>query len=360
MARGADYYKTLGVDKKASQEDIKKAYRKLARQYHPDTNKDAGAEERFKQISEAYDALGGPGEAQEVRPRRLALRRRQPVRRRRRRRRRRDGGRLRRRSRTSCRASSTRRGGRGGARTKPAAERGRDLETTVSLSFDQAVEGAQVPVSVATHAAVPDLPRHRRRAGHRARSSARSARAAASSPRARACSRSPARATAAAARARSSSIRATTCHGEGRMRELKKYQVNIPAGVKDGSRIRLRRQGRGRPARRPARRPLRGHPRERVAGLPAQGRQPRGRGADHGRRGDPRRRRRGPDAARDQEAARARAAPSTAPSSACAARARRRSAARGRGDIHYRFVIDVPKDLSPEQQRGASTGSRRS
>ena len=54
MANGStDYYKVLGVDKKASQDDIKKAYRKLARQYHPDTNKDAGAEERFKQISEA-------------------------------------------------------------------------------------------------------------------------------------------------------------------------------------------------------------------------------------------------------------------------------------------------------------------
>src|SRR5436190_3454000 len=58
MARGTDYYKVLGVDKKASQEDIKKAYRKLARQYHPDTNKEPGAEERFKQISEAYDVLG--------------------------------------------------------------------------------------------------------------------------------------------------------------------------------------------------------------------------------------------------------------------------------------------------------------
>src|ERR1700754_5207916 len=58
MARAPDYYKVLGVDKKASKEDTKKAYRKLARKYHPDTNKDAGAEERFKQISEAYDVLG--------------------------------------------------------------------------------------------------------------------------------------------------------------------------------------------------------------------------------------------------------------------------------------------------------------
>src|SRR4051794_41306209 len=60
MARAPDHYKTLGVDKKASQEDIKKAYRKLARKYHPDTNKETGAEERFKAISEAYDTLGDP------------------------------------------------------------------------------------------------------------------------------------------------------------------------------------------------------------------------------------------------------------------------------------------------------------
>src|ERR687883_363578 len=59
MAR-TDYYKALGVDRKASQDDIKKAYRKLARKYHPDTNKDAGAEERFKEISEAYDVLSDP------------------------------------------------------------------------------------------------------------------------------------------------------------------------------------------------------------------------------------------------------------------------------------------------------------
>ena len=55
---GKDYYKTLGVDKKATDEEIKKAYRKLAMKYHPDHSKgDKGAEEKFKAISEAYAVL---------------------------------------------------------------------------------------------------------------------------------------------------------------------------------------------------------------------------------------------------------------------------------------------------------------
>ena len=52
-----DYYATLGVDKKASPEDIQKAYRKLARKYHPDINKTSTGEEKFKQINEAYQVL---------------------------------------------------------------------------------------------------------------------------------------------------------------------------------------------------------------------------------------------------------------------------------------------------------------
>ena len=52
-----DYYQVLGVDRSASQQDIQRAYRRLARRFHPDINSDPGAEERFKQISEAYEVL---------------------------------------------------------------------------------------------------------------------------------------------------------------------------------------------------------------------------------------------------------------------------------------------------------------
>ncbi|WP_316293890.1 DnaJ domain-containing protein, partial [Clavibacter michiganensis] len=52
-----DFYKVLGVSKDVSEADLKKAYRKLARQYHPDSNPDPSAEARFKEISEAHAVL---------------------------------------------------------------------------------------------------------------------------------------------------------------------------------------------------------------------------------------------------------------------------------------------------------------
>ena len=56
-----DYYAILGVPRDASDEDIKKAFRKLARQYHPDVAKDKKtAEEKFKETNEAYEVLGDP------------------------------------------------------------------------------------------------------------------------------------------------------------------------------------------------------------------------------------------------------------------------------------------------------------
>ena len=57
MASTSSLYETLGVDKSASAEEIKKAYRRLARKYHPDINKEPGAEDKFKEINAAYEIL---------------------------------------------------------------------------------------------------------------------------------------------------------------------------------------------------------------------------------------------------------------------------------------------------------------
>ena len=58
MADKRDYYEVLGIQKSASDDDIKKAYRKLAKQYHPDLNPgDKGAEAKFKEVNEAYEVL---------------------------------------------------------------------------------------------------------------------------------------------------------------------------------------------------------------------------------------------------------------------------------------------------------------
>lgn len=57
---GKDYYKILGIPSGANEDEIKKAYRKMALKYHPDKNKEPNAEEKFKEIAEAYDVLSDP------------------------------------------------------------------------------------------------------------------------------------------------------------------------------------------------------------------------------------------------------------------------------------------------------------
>src|SRR6266403_60698 len=65
MPTTQDYYDTLKVDRKASQDEIRKSYRRLARKYHPDLNPgDKAAEERFKKLQEAYDVLSDPKKRQ--------------------------------------------------------------------------------------------------------------------------------------------------------------------------------------------------------------------------------------------------------------------------------------------------------
>lgn len=66
MATKRDYYEVLGLQKGASDDEIKKAYRKLSKKYHPDINKEADAEDKFKEISEAYEILSDPQKEQRM------------------------------------------------------------------------------------------------------------------------------------------------------------------------------------------------------------------------------------------------------------------------------------------------------
>jgi molecular chaperone DnaJ len=240
MASRPDYYKTLGVDKKASAEDIKKAYRKLARKYHPDRNPgDKDAETRFKEVSQAHDVLGDPEKRKQY-----------------------DSG-------TGPFATGAGPGGgfggfgnfdfdassmgdilsnlfggggRSGARQRPRAERGADLETQVSISFDQAISGAQVPLSVPMHSTCPTCHGTGARPGTQAivcpRCEGRGIETqgqgmfSISQP----CSRCGGAGTII-------EDPCPTCSGSGAVRTVKKLRVNIPAGVRDGSRIRLAGKG---------------------------------------------------------------------------------------------------------------------
>ena len=155
----------------------------------------------------------------------------------------------------TCSAGGGAGGGRGkvaGRGGQPRQARGRDLETEVSLSFDQAVRGAQVPLAVPTSQPCPTCHGAAQARGP-SRRSARSATGAASSPRARGSSRSRSRARTATAPGTVIEDPCPTCNGTGAQRSVRRLRVNIPAGVRDGSRIRLARQGRARAARVPSR-----------------------------------------------------------------------------------------------------------
>ena len=65
MAEKRDYYEVLGINKNATDAEIKKAFRTLAKKYHPDVNKEPGAEEKFKEINEAYEVLSDPQKKQQ-------------------------------------------------------------------------------------------------------------------------------------------------------------------------------------------------------------------------------------------------------------------------------------------------------
>jgi molecular chaperone DnaJ len=228
-------YEVLGVPKTATDDEIKKAYRKLARESHPDANQgDAAAEERFKEIQGAYDTLsdaekraqydtfgangpraGGPGPGgfayENVDLSDLLGQ---------------FGGIF----------------GRGGRRGRPQPERGADLESRVRLSFEDALAGAQVRVPVdvdapcrtchGTGAEPGTSPVTCPQCGGSGTVSDSHGLFALSQP---------------CPRCRGNGVivekPCKTCRGIGSERVTKRYAVKIPAGVKDGTRIRLKGKG---------------------------------------------------------------------------------------------------------------------
>jgi molecular chaperone DnaJ len=238
-----DLYSVLGVGKKASADEIKKAHRKLVRQYHPDRNPgDAKAEERFKEVQHAYDVLGDPEKRKQYDRGGMNPFSGAPG----------GGGPGFDTGSFSDIFSNLFGGGAGGgaagggrART-PRAEKGRDLETEVSLSFEQAIEGAQVSLQVPMSAMCPTCrgsgakpgttPKVCPKCQGRGVESQGQGLFSISQP----CSRCQGSGTVI-------DDPCPTCQGSGATRTVKKYRVNIPAGVREGSRIRL--AGKGEPGR---------------------------------------------------------------------------------------------------------------
>jgi molecular chaperone DnaJ len=247
-----DYYKALGVSKTATADEIKKSYRKLARKYHPDANKgDPKAEERFKEISEAYNTLsdakrrkeyddarslfgsggfrppgqGGPGGF--------------PF----------DLGDL-----FGGTGTTTNSGGRlgdlfggmfggaGGRGTQTRPRRGADVETEATLSFNDAIDGTTVSLRLTGEGACPTCHGTGAKSGTVPRvcptcqgtgQSSRNLGSFAFSEPCREC------------RGRGLVVDdpCPTCSGSGRAMSSRTIQARIPAGVADGQRIRLRGKG---------------------------------------------------------------------------------------------------------------------
>ena len=332
MPERPDYYKILGVGKNATDEEIKKAYRKLARKYHPDRNPgDKQAEERFKEISQAHDVLSDPDKRKEYdRGGMFAgfapARRLRPVGVRRRLQRRR----LRRHPLEPVRGGAAAAGSAARAcRRRPAAAAGarsgpRDRGLAELRPGGPRHTGAAVGADLE---ALPDLPRLGRAAGHLAEGLPGLQRPWRRGAEPGDLLDQPALLELQGLRHRDRAP-VPDLRGHRRAAQRPAAAGKYPCRRTRRQSHQARRQGRPRRPGRSARRSLRDHARVRFPDLQAERRQPRGRGAADDPRGDPRRGDRGPDAERLQAPARRRRAPSTAPSSGCVARARRDSGAR--------------------------------
>ncbi|MDX6757922.1 molecular chaperone DnaJ [Streptomyces sp. F8] len=251
-----DYYKVLGVPKDATEAEIKKAYRKLAREFHPDANKgDAAAEERFKEISEANDILGDAKKRKEYDEARALFgnggfrpgpggggsfnfdlgdlfggtqQGGQPGG---------FGGGL-----GDVFGGLFNRGAGAGAGTRTQPRRGQDIESEVTLSFTEAVDGATVPLRMSSQAPCKACSGTGDKNG-----TPRVCPTCVGTGQVSRGSGGGFSLTDPCADCKGRGLIAETpcdvCKGSGRARSSRTMQVRIPAGVFDGQRIRLRGKG---------------------------------------------------------------------------------------------------------------------
>ncbi|NLU77912.1 molecular chaperone DnaJ [Micromonospora sp. HNM0581] len=254
-----DYYAALGVPKAAPADEIKKAYRRLARESHPDHNPgDARAEERFKAVSEAYAVLGDDAKRREYDEMRSLF----------------SSGAFRRGTRQSgqpggvpfdvsdlfggAQAAGGRFGGgnisdlfssvfSGGGGGAPGPARGRDIETEVALDFDDAVHGVTLPLSLRAPGVCDTCHGDGAKPGtvprtcpvcHGAGATNRNQGAFSFSEPCRNCQ----------GVGTVVDEKCPECHGTGGVTKTRTLNVRFPAGVADGQRIRL--AGRGEPGER--------------------------------------------------------------------------------------------------------------
>jgi molecular chaperone DnaJ len=249
-----DFYKVLGVPKDAPADEIKNAYRKLARKHHPDANKgEAAAEDRFKEISEAYDVLSDDTKRREYDEARALF----------------GGGGLRFGTGAGPAGNGMGgasfdlgdlfgsssggglgdvlgglfgRGGRTGTAGAQAGRRGSDVESEVTLSFSEAVDGVTVPLRLTGEAACAACRGTGARAGTTPRvcpacqgtgQTTRNAGGFAFAEPCRDC------------RGRGLIVDdpCPVCNGSGRALSTRTIQARIPAGVREGQRIRLKGKG---------------------------------------------------------------------------------------------------------------------
>jgi molecular chaperone DnaJ len=228
-----DFYKVLGVTESASDKDITRAYRKLAKEYHPDTH--PGSEDRFKEISVAYDVLGDPAKRKEY----DEVRRMGPL-----------GG----------------PGGPGGfnfqggdftdlgdlfggmfGQRRPRAQRGGDIETALHLSFRDAVLGVTTSVTLPSDQACGTC---RGTGGAPGAGFATCERCQGSGTVNENQGMFSMSSICPLCHGRGGRVvtPCATCHGTGREPSSRRVNVRIPAGVTDGQRIRLK--GKGQPGQR--------------------------------------------------------------------------------------------------------------